>query len=65
MGNSLGSRANYIYSHGSDKLTEVQLNISTSDIEKPFLFSDLKSEDEKAFSAPEKARISSRVNTCY
>ena len=55
---------NNIYSHGSDKLNDVQLYMSTScqpssrvirafsDIEKPFLFSDLaaltpKSENKK------------------
>ena len=53
VGNSPGSRANNIYSPGSGKLTEVQLYMSTScqqgsrafrtfsDVEKPFLFSDL------------------------
>ena len=30
VGNSSGSRANNIYSPGNNKLTEVQLNISTS-----------------------------------
>ena len=53
VGNSPGSRANNIYSPGSGKSTEVQLDMSTScqqgswafqtfsDVEKPFLFSDL------------------------
>ena len=54
MGNSLGRRANNIYSPGSDKLTEVRLYMSTScqpgsrviraflGVDKPFfLFSDL------------------------
>ena len=53
VGYSLGSRANNIYSSGSDKLTEVQLYMSTScqpgsriiwafsDVEKPFSLSDL------------------------
>ena len=55
VGNSPGSSVNYIYSPASDtcKLTEVQLYISAScqpgswvirafsDVEKPFLFSDL------------------------
>ena len=80
-GNSPGSRAN-IYSPGSDKLTEVQLYMSTScqpgsrvirafsDVEMPFLFSDLavkaaKSENKKAFTTSEKTRISSRVNEFY
>ena len=51
--NSLASPANNIYSHGSDKLTEVQLNMSPlclpgswvirafPDVEKPFLVSNL------------------------
>ena len=53
MGNSLGSRAKYIYSPCSDKLTEVELYVSTScqpgnrvirafsDGEKPIFFYDL------------------------
>ena len=53
VGSSLGSISNYIYSPGCDNLTEVQLYMSTScqpgsrvirafsDVEKPFLFSDL------------------------
>ena len=53
MGNSPGSRANNIYSPGSDKLTEVQFYMSTScqpgslvirgfsDFEKPFSVSNL------------------------
>ena len=53
VGNSPGSRENKIYSPGNDKLTEVQLYMSTSgqqgcreirtfsDVEKPFSFSDL------------------------
>ena len=53
MGNSPGSRANNIYSPGSDKLTEVQFYMSTScqpgswvisalsDVDRPLLFSDL------------------------
>ena len=53
MGNSTGSRANNIYSPGTDKLTEVQLYMPTSfqpgnrvirafrDVEKPVLISDL------------------------
>ena len=53
MGKSPSSHANNINSPSSDKLTEVQLYISTScqpgswvirdfsDVEKPFLFSDL------------------------
>ena len=66
MNSSLGSRANNVYSPGSDKLTEVQLHMSTScqqggqvirsfsDVEKPFLFSDLaveaaKSKNKKRF----------------
>ena len=82
MGNSPGSRANYMYSPGSNKLTEVQMYMSAlchpsslvirafSDIEKPFLFSDLavkdaKSENEKGFSTSEMALISSRVNKFY
>ena len=82
MGNSPGSGANNIYSPGNDKLTEMQLYISTScqpgswvirafsDVEKPFLFSDLaiktaKSENKKGVSTSEKARISSRVNKFY
>ena len=67
------------YSPGSGKLTEVQLYMSTScqpgsrviqassDVGKPFLFSDLavltaKSENKKSFSMSEKARISSQVD---
>ena len=53
VGNSPGSRANNIYLPDSDKLTEVELFMSTSchsnsrvirafsDVEKPFLLSDL------------------------
>ena len=56
MDNSPGGCANNIYSPGSDKLTEVQLYLSTScqpgsrvirgsprisDVDKPFSFSDL------------------------
>ena len=53
LGNSPGSHANNIYLPGSDKLTEVQLYMSTSCqpgsrvipvfsyVEKPFSFSDL------------------------
>ena len=53
MGNSSGSRANNVYSPGSDKFPDVQLYMSTScqlgireirafsDIEKPLLYSDL------------------------
>ena len=50
VGNSAGSRANNIYSHGSEKFTKVQWYMSTScqpgsrvisEVEKPFLFSDL------------------------
>ena len=53
MGNSSGSGAISIYTFGSDKLTEVQLYMSTScqpgsrvnrafsGVKKPFLFSDL------------------------
>ena len=53
VGNSPGSRANNIYSPGTDKLTEMQLYMSTScqpgnrvirafcDVEKPVLISDL------------------------
>ena len=52
VGNSPGSHANNIYSPGTDKLTEVQLYMSTScqagnrvirafrDVEKPVLISD-------------------------
>ena len=78
MGNSPGSRANNIYSHGRDE-TDVRLCVSTScqpgsrvirafsDIEKIFLFSglavkDAKSENTKGFSTSEKTWISSRVN---
>ena len=58
--NSPGSRANNIYSPGSDKLTEVQLYMSTScqpcsrviravsDFEKTFLFSDLEVKTSKS-----------------
>ena len=78
MGNSPGSRANNIYSPDGDKLTEVPLYLSTrqpgnpriSDVKKPFSCSDLaaltaKPENEKGFSTPKKARISSRVNKFY
>ena len=53
VGNSPGSRSNNIYAPSNDKLTEVQLYMSTSvqqgsrvirtysDVETPFLFSDL------------------------
>ena len=53
VGNSPGSRANNYHSPGIDKLTEMQLYMSTScqpssliiqafsDVEKPFSFSDL------------------------
>ena len=79
---SPGSSANNIYSPSSDKLTEVQLYMSTScqpgsrvvrafsDVEKPFLFSDLavkapKSENKKGLSMSEKSTISSLVNKRY
>ena len=79
VGNSPGSCANNIYSPGSDKLTEVQLYMSTSfqpgswvirafsDVEKPFLFSNLvnkaaKSDNKKDFSMSENAQICSRTN---
>ena len=70
MGSSHGSRANNIYSLGNDKLTEVQLYMSPSlqldsqvigafsDVETPFLFSDLvvkmaKSKNKIGFSVSE------------
>ena len=76
-----GSRANNICSPGSDKLTDVIVHVNFmstrqpskpgfSDVEKPFLFSDLavkaaKSENKKGFSTSEKARISSWVDKFY
>ena len=61
---SLRSRANIIYSPGSDKLTEVQLHMSTSfqpgsqiirafsDVGKPFAFSDLSVKAAKSEKPP-------------
>ena len=69
---SPGSRANNIYSSGSDNLTEVQLYMSAScqpgsrvirvfsDVKKP---SNLKIKE--GFSTSEKVRIGSRVNRFY
>ena len=66
MGDLSGSRANNIYSPGSDKLIEVQLYMSVScqpgsrvirafsDVEKPFLFADF---------AVEAAKIRKQKNT--
>ena len=79
MGNSPGRRANNIYSPGTDKLTEVQLYMSTScqpgnriirafrDVEKPVLISDLAVTAAKSENKIgfSMARISSRVNKFY
>ena len=72
-GNSSDSHANNIYSPSSDKLTEVELYMSTScqpgsrvirgfsDIEKPSLFSDLvvkaAKSEKKAFQGQRRLRL--------
>ena len=68
VGNSPGSRANNLYSPGSDKFTEVQLYMSTACQPGSRVIrgvTDAKSENKKGFSMSETARISSRVNKFY